>query len=397
MSQKKIAVLGSTGSIGTQTLDIIAEYPHLFQADVLTARSNVALLAEQALRFKPRKVVIADENRYRELSDLLSGSGVEVAAGASAIEEAAGEPQPDIVVTAMVGFSGMAPTIAALKAGKRVALANKETLVVGGCIIDAMLKGKLPKGENAAPEAHIVPVDSEHSAIFQCLVGEDRARMRKIILTASGGPFRTFDSERIRNVKAADALKHPNWDMGAKVTIDSASMMNKGLEMMEACWLFGCTPEEIEIAVHPQSIVHSMVEYVDGSVKAQLGMPDMRLPIAYALSYPDRLPTGRNPLHLPSYANLTFEAPDMERFPMLRLAFEAMEKGGSAPCILNAANEIANAAFLRDRIGFMDMPAITEKALAEVPVISNPSLKDLFDTDAETRRLCRAWVESGNF
>lgn len=397
MSQKKIAVLGSTGSIGTQTLDIIAEYPHLFRADVLTARRNVALLAEQALHFKPRKVIIADESRFDELSALLDGSGVKVEAGAEAIAEAAADREPDIVVTAMVGFSGMAPTIAALKAGKRVALANKETLVVGGSIIDAMLKGKLPEGENAAPGAHIVPVDSEHSAIFQCLVGEDRKRMRKIILTASGGPFRKFSREQLEKVKAADALKHPNWDMGAKVTIDSASMMNKGLEMMEACWLFGCTPQDIEIAVHPQSIVHSMVEYVDGSVKAQLGMPDMRLPIAYALSYPDRLPTERNPLTLPSYASLTFEAPDMERFPMLRLAFEAMAEGGTAPCILNAANEIANDAFLHDRIGFMDMPRITSKALAEIPATANPSIDTLFETDAEVRRICRQWIEEHKF
>lgn len=397
MSQKKIAVLGSTGSIGTQTLDIIAEYPHLFKADVLTARNNTALLAEQALRFNPRKVIIADESRYAELSSLLASTEIRVEAGAAAIAEAAADSEPDIVVTAMVGFSGMAPTIAALKAGKRVALANKETLVVGGSIIDAMMKGKMPEGENAAPEAHIVPVDSEHSAIFQCLVGEDRKRMRKIILTASGGPFRKFTLDQLKKVKAADALKHPNWDMGAKVTIDSASMMNKGLEMMEACWLFGCTPQEIEIAVHPQSIVHSMVEYVDGSVKAQLGMPDMRLPIAYALSYPDRLSTERNPLTLPSYTNLTFEAPDLNRFPMLRLAFEAMAAGGTAPCILNAANEIANDAFLHDRIGFTDMAAITAKALAETPVISAPTLADLFETDAEVRNICRRWIEEKNF
>ncbi len=393
MSQKKIAVLGSTGSIGTQTLDIIAEYPHLFKADVLTARSNISLLAEQALRFKPRKVIIADGSRYAELSSLLASTGIKVEAGADAIAEAAADVEPDIVVTAMVGFSGMAPTIAALKAGKRVALANKETLVVGGSIIDAMLKGKLAPGENAAPGACIVPVDSEHSAIFQCLVGEDRKRMRKIILTASGGPFRKFSFGQLEIVKASDALKHPNWDMGAKVTIDSASMMNKGLEMMEACWLFGCTPKEIEIVVHPQSIVHSMVEYADGSVKAQLGMPDMRLPIAYALSYPDRLPTERNPLTLPSYANLTFEAPDLDRFPMLRLAFEAMEKGGTAPCVLNAANEIANDAFLHDRIKFTDMARITAKALEDFPIKASPTLADLYETDAQVRRLCSSWIE----
>lgn len=397
MSQRSIAVLGSTGSIGTQTLDIIAEYPHLFRADVLTAHSRVDLLTHQALKFRPRKVVIADETHYKELSDRLAGSGVAVEAGADAIARAAGEPESDTVVTAMVGFSGLRPTIEALKAGKRIALANKETMVVAGSIITSMLAGTRPVGENAGSGAHIVPVDSEHSAIFQCLVGEERKRMRRIILTASGGPFRTFSREQLGRVTAADALRHPNWDMGAKVTIDSASMMNKGLEMMEACWLFGCTPAEIEIAVHPQSIVHSMVEYVDGSVKAQLGMPDMRLPIAYALSYPHRLPTERNPLRMPSYANLTFEAPDPDRFPMLRLAFEAMERGGTAPCVLNAANEIANAAFLHGRIGFMDMPRLTAKALAEADITARPSLDDLFETDAATRRICRHWIDDNDF
>lgn len=397
MSQRSIAVLGSTGSIGTQTIDIITEYPHLFRADVLTARGNVRLLAEQAARLRPRKVVIADKSRYGELCGLLSGSGVKVEAGAEAISAAAADPEPDIVVTAMVGFSGLRPTVAALKAGKRIALANKETLVVAGHIITAMLKGGMPDGENAGEGAHIVPVDSEHSAIFQSLVGEDRRRMRKIILTASGGPFRKLSRSELEHVTAAQALRHPNWDMGAKVTIDSASMMNKGLEMMEACWLFDCRPEDIEIAVHPQSIVHSMVEYVDGSVKAQLGMPDMRLPIAYALSYPDRLPTGRNPLSLPSYASLTFERPDMERFPMLRLAFEAMAAGGSAPCVLNAANEIANDAFLHGRIGFMDMARITAKALDEMPLTAAPALDDLFAIDGATRALCRGMVESGSY
>lgn len=388
MSISRITVLGSTGSIGTQTLEIISEYPHLFRADTLTARSSVDMLARQALEFRPRKVVIADKEKYTQLADLLRGSGIIVEAGAEAIEHAAAEPQSDIVVGAMVGFSGLRPAIAALKAGKRLALANKETMVVAGEIINAMLDGTMPDGENAAKGAHIVPVDSEHSAIFQCLQGEDRNRMRKIILTASGGPFRTFSKEQLVGVTAADALKHPNWDMGAKVTIDSASMMNKGLEMIEACRLFRCEPEQIEISVHPQSIVHSMVEYTDGAMKAQLGMPDMRLPIAYALSYPDRLPTERNPLDMASCANLTFEAPDTDRFPLLRLAFEAVKSGGTAPCVLNAANEIANAAFLHGKIGFMDMPRIVETALANITAKQSPTLAEIIDTDAETRRFC---------
>lgn len=397
MSQRSIAVLGSTGSIGTQTLDIIAEYPDRFRVDTLTAHSSVDLLTKQALQFKPRKVVIADANRYTELSDNLAGSGIEVAAGSEAIAIAAAEPWSDIVVTAMVGFSGLRPTIAALRAGKRIALANKETMVVAGSIITAMLSGSMPDGKNAGKGAHIVPVDSEHSAIFQCLEGEAHRCMQRIILTASGGPFRNFTLSQLEKVTAADALKHPNWDMGAKVTIDSASMMNKGLEMMEACHLFGCTPKDIRIAVHPQSIVHSMVEYVDGSVKAQLGMPDMRLPIAYALSYPERLVTDRNPLHLSSYATLTFEEPDMERFPMLRLAFEAMEKGGNAPCILNAANEIANEAFRHGRISFLGMARLTEKALQAADVIDKPTLDDLFATDAGTRLRCREWLDNQKF
>lgn len=397
MSHKHIAVLGSTGSIGTQTLDIIREFPHLFKADLLTAHHNATLLAEQALLFRPRKVIIADPSHYQELCDLLQSTDIIVDAGADAIAKAAAEPQSEIVVTAMVGFSGLAPTIAALKAGKRVALANKETLVVGGCIIRSMLKGELPEGENAAPGAEIIPVDSEHSAIFQCLVGERHSRMHRIILTASGGPFRTFTSEQLENVTAADALRHPNWDMGAKVTIDSASMMNKGLEMMEACWLFDCTPNRIQIVVHPQSIVHSMVEFVDGSVKAQLAMPDMRLPIAYALSYPDRLPTERNPLSLQSYSNLTFEAPDPERFPMLQLAFEAMKTGGTAPCILNAANEVANSAFRDGLISFKGMARLTAKALLKIKAIPKPTLDDLFATDRETRELCREWLTTHNF
>lgn len=397
MSQKHIAVLGSTGSIGTQTLEIVAEFPHLFKADVLTAKGNVALLAQQARQFQPRKVVIADENKYPELCRLLEGSGIEITCGAESIAEAAADPHSQIVVTAMVGFSGMRPTLSALKAGKRVALANKETLVVGGSIIDRMLKGQMSPEDNAAKGAEIIPVDSEHSAIFQCLVGEDRAKMRRIILTASGGPFRNYPLEKFESITAADALKHPSWNMGAKVTIDSATMMNKGFEMMEACWLFGCSPKEVKVVVHPQSIVHSMVEFVDGSVKAQLAMADMRLPIAYAMSYPERLDSTRNPLGLTAYSTLTFEEPDLEKFPMLRQAFSAMETGGSAPCVLNAANEIANNSFLHDEIGFLDMAKITEKALQTMPFIKSPSLEDLFEIDKETRKICSRWIADKNY
>ncbi|MDE5848142.1 MAG: 1-deoxy-D-xylulose-5-phosphate reductoisomerase, partial [Muribaculaceae bacterium] len=305
---KNIGVLGSTGSIGTQTLDIIAEYPERFRASVLTARRQWRMLAEQALRFRPDLVVIGEENYYAPLREALAGSGIEVAAGAKAIEEAAAHKATDTVVTAMVGYSGLLPTISAIKAGKTIALSNKETLVVAGELITGLCR------EHGVD---IVPVDSEHSAIFQCLVGENREEMRKIILTASGGPFRKLSKEQLSEVTPSDALKHPNWDMGAKVTIDSASMMNKGFEMIEARWLFDCPPERIEVVVHPQSIVHSMVEYRDGSVKAQLGVPDMHTPIRYALSYPSRLHTEARPMRLEDYASLTFERPDMEKFPLL--------------------------------------------------------------------------------
>lgn len=307
---KSIGVLGSTGSIGTQTLDIIAKYPDRYRAGVLTARRHWQLLAEQALWFKPNLVVIGDDKYYAPLKNALSGSGIKVEAGEEAIADAAAHPCIDTVVTAMVGYSGLIPTISAIRARKTIALSNKETLVVAGELITSLCKEY---------GVDIVPVDSEHSAIFQSLVGESRKEMRKIILTASGGPFRTFTKEQLENVTPADALKHPNWDMGAKVTIDSASMMNKGFEMIEARWLFDCPPEQIEVVVHPQSIVHSMVEYRDGSVKAQLGVPDMHTPIAYALSYPNRFETDVRPMRLSDYATLTFEHPDMEKFPLLGL------------------------------------------------------------------------------
>lgn len=385
MSERKnIGVLGSTGSIGTQTLDIIAEYPELFRASVLTARRQWRLLADQALKFKPDLVVIGDEEYYVPLRDALNGSGIEVAAGAKSIEEAAAHPATDTVVTAMVGYSGLLPTISAIKAGKTIALSNKETLVVAGELITGLCREY---------GVDIVPVDSEHSAIFQCLVGENRYEMRKIILTASGGPFRKLSKEQLSEVTPADALKHPNWDMGAKVTIDSASMMNKGFEMIEARWLFDCQSERIEVVVHPQSIVHSMVEYRDGSVKAQLGVPDMHTPIRYALSYPSRLHTEARPMRLEDYTTLTFERPDLEKFPLLGYAFEAIRKGGTMPCILNAANEIAVQAFLEGRIRFTDMPVIACKTMEATPWSHDASLDSLIATNAEARRIAESYLK----
>lgn len=381
---KNIGVLGSTGSIGTQTLDIIAEYPERFRASVLTARRQWRMLAEQALRFRPDLVVIGEENYYAPLREALAGSGIEVAAGAKAIEEAAAHKATDTVVTAMVGYSGLLPTISAIKAGKTIALSNKETLVVAGELITGLCREY---------GVDIVPVDSEHSAIFQCLVGENREEMRKIILTASGGPFRKLSKEQLSEVTPSDALKHPNWDMGAKVTIDSASMMNKGFEMIEARWLFDCPPERIEVVVHPQSIVHSMVEYRDGSVKAQLGVPDMHTPIRYALSYPSRLHTEARPMRLEDYASLTFERPDMEKFPLLGYAFDAIEKGGTMPCILNAANEIAVQAFLEGRIRFTDMPVIARKTMEAAPWSADTDLETLVATNEAARTIAESYLK----
>lgn len=371
-------MLGSTGSIGTQTLDIIAEYPSMFKASVLTARSKWQLLAEQARKFLPDLVVIADEAFYTPLKEALADTPVKVAAGDRAIADAAGEADYDIVVTAMVGYSGLLPTIRAIEARKTIALANKETLVVAGQLITGML---------ASSASEIVPVDSEHSAIFQCLRGEKRSEARKILLTASGGPFRTLSAEQLEKVTVADALRHPNWSMGAKVTIDSASMMNKGFEMIEAKWLFGCQPENIEIVVHPQSIVHSMVEFVDGSIKAQLGVPDMHLPIRYALGFPQRLPASQAPLQLSQYSTLTFEAPDYAKFPLLGYAFDAIAKGGNMPCILNAANEKAVAAFLKGRIRFVEMPVIAQETMLRTPFIADPDLPQLVATHEEASRI----------
>lgn len=381
----QIAILGSTGSIGTQTLDIIAEYPDRFKATVLTAGRNWELLARQAKKFLPAVVVINDKDAYPMLRDALAGYPVEVLAGSEAIADVAAAPDVDVVVTAMVGYSGLIPTISAINAGKTIALANKETLVVAGEIITGMLKDS---------KSEIVPVDSEHSAIFQCLVGEKKCQARKILLTASGGPFRKLTKEQLENVTVADALHHPNWSMGAKVTIDSASMMNKGFEMIEARWLFGCPPEKIQILVHPQSIVHSMVEFVDGSIKAQLGVPDMHLPIRYALGYPERLSTDSAPLSLGQMATLTFELPDYSKFPLLGYAFDAIKKGGNMPCILNAANEKAVAAFLKGEIRFTDMPRLAEYVMDRAEFVSSPALSDLVASNSEALSIADVWLSS---
>lgn len=373
---RELAILGSTGSIGEQTLDIIAEYPDLFHASLLTARRNWERLAEQARRFRPRHVAIADESFYQPLKEALRDIQVEVLTGDKAIEEAAAEGEHEMVITAMVGYSGLIPTISAIRAGKNIALANKETLVVAGSLIMSLA------GEYGVS---IIPVDSEHSAIFQCLEGEGTVHARKIILTASGGPFRKVPFEELAKKTAVDALKHPNWDMGAKVTIDSATMMNKGFEMIEAHWLFNCPPENIEVVVHPQSIVHSMVEFEDGSIKAQLGVPDMHLPIRYALGYPERLHTDQPPLRLSQYAELTFEAPDLQKFPLLGYAFKAIERGGTLPCIMNAANEIAVAAFLDGKIGFMDISRLVRATMDSLPVSDKTDLETLVATNSVAR------------
>jgi 1-deoxy-D-xylulose-5-phosphate reductoisomerase len=373
---KNIAILGSTGSIGTQTLDIIAEYPERFSVYMLTARNNWELLAKQARKFMPKKVIIANGEHEKVLRGELSDLPIEVLSGKDAINETVTDNDIDTVVTAMVGYSGLEPTIAAIKADKIIALANKETLVVAGELINSLLKSSKSK---------IVPVDSEHSAIFQCLVGEKTLEAEKIILTASGGPFRKLSLEELERVTVADALRHPNWAMGAKVTIDSASMMNKGFEMIEAHHLFGCPADKIEIAVHPQSIVHSMVQFVDGSVKAQLGVTDMRLPIRYALGYPERLASTRQKLKLSDYSMLTFEEPDRRKFPLLTYAFDAIEKGGNMPCILNAANEIAVDAFLNGKIRFTEMPRLVRKVMDSITFMQAPTLENLVTANTEAR------------
>lgn len=378
---KKIALLGSTGSIGTQTLDIIAEYPDLFSVEVLIAGSNVDLLIQQAIKHKPKYAIIANENLFSQLRDALAPLGINVVAGKKAICDAMTLDSIDIVVTAAVGYSGLEPTISAIKAGKRIALANKETLVVAGELITSLLKDSA---------STIIPVDSEHSAIYQCLVGEDPKSIKKLIITASGGPFRNKTLNELEHVTVADALKHPNWSMGAKITIDSATMLNKAFEIIEARWLFGIDADKIEAVVHPQSIIHSMVEFVDNSVKAQLGLPDMHLPIRYALGDATRLVTTAPALTLADYATLTFEKPDTAKFPCLNLAYEALKTKGNTACIINAANEIAVAAFLKQQISFLDIYKIIEKSIANIPFIKSPTFEDYVNTNTETR----AYAES---
>ena len=380
--KKKIAILGSTGSIGTQALQVIEEHADLYEAYVLTANNRVELLIEQARRFMPEAVVIANEDKYEVLRDALADLPVKVYAGAEALCQIVQERLVDVVLTAMVGFAGLRPTISAIKAGKAIALANKETLVVAGELINRLANDY---------HADIIPVDSEHSAIFQCLAGEV-SPVEKIILTASGGPFRTFSHEQLASVTKAQALKHPNWSMGAKITIDSASMMNKGFEVIEAKWLFGVEPGQIQVVVHPQSIVHSAVQFADGAVKAQLGMPDMRVPIQYAFSYPLRLQSSFERLDLFRVGTLTFEEPDTRRFRNLALAYEALHEGGNMPCIVNAANEIVNRAFLEDRIGFLQMSDVIANTMRKTSFVKKPTYEDYLQTDAEARRIAEEYV-----
>ncbi len=382
MKKKQIAILGSTGSIGTQALQVIEEHPDLYEAYALTANNQVELLAQQARKFMPAAVVIANEAKYLQLKEMLADLPIQVYAGADALCEIVEAKPIDVVLASMVGYAGLRPTMNAIKAGKAIALANKETLVVAGELINAL-----------AQQYHtpILPVDSEHSAIFQCL--EPNNVLEKVILTASGGPFRTFTMEQLQHVTKEQALKHPNWDMGAKITIDSATMMNKGFEVIEAKWLFGVRPDQIEVVVHPQSVIHSMVQYEDGAVKAQLGMPDMRLPIQYAFSYPQRIKASFDRLDFSTMKELTFEQPDTNRFRCLALAYEALNRGGNMACIVNAANEVVVSAFLKDKISFLRMSEVIEQTMAKVPFIQIPTYEDYVATDAEARRMAESLIE----
>lgn len=378
MKKRQLAILGSTGSIGTQALEVVSEHSDLFEVYALTANNQVDLLINQARKYMPEVVVIANERKYPELKEALEDLPIKVWAGADAIAQMVQSEPIDMVLTAMVGYSGLRPTISAIKAGKAIALANKETLVVAGELIMKLA------AEHKVP---ILPVDSEHSAIFQCLTGAYDNPIEKILLTASGGPFRRKTLEELATVTKAQALRHPNWTMGAKITIDSASMMNKGFEMIEAKWLFDVTPDQVQVVVHPQSVVHSMVQFEDGAVIAQLGIPDMKLPIAYAFSFPTRMRSMAPRLDFNQYSTLTFEEPDMERFRNLAFAFEAARQGGNMPCILNAANEVVVAAFLQDRIGFLQMSDVIERTMRKASFIVNPSYEDYVATDTEARRL----------
>jgi 1-deoxy-D-xylulose-5-phosphate reductoisomerase len=384
MRKKKIAIFGSTGSIGRQALEVIQRHRDVFEVAVLTAGKNADLLIGQAIEFLPQIVVIADENQYKTVKDNLAGLPVQVHCGSKALSEAAVIPEVDVVLAAMVGFSGLMPTYQAVNCGKDVALANKETLVVAGSLITYLAAKKGSK---------IIPVDSEHSAIFQCLAGEKTASVEKLILTASGGPFRGMDINQLEKVSCCDALKHPNWCMGSKVTIDSASLMNKGLEVIEASWLFNIGPNAIDVVIHPQSIIHSMVQFSDGSIKAQMGLPDMRLPIQYALGYPERLPSEFPRLSFSECNQLTFEKPDLNIFRNLTLAYSALSSGGNMPCIMNAANEIVVEAFLNYGISFLNMPGIIEKTMSKVSFLANPSLDDLRLSDQEARAVATELIK----
>lgn len=383
--RRYISVLGSTGSIGTQALEVVRDQPDYFGVSVLTAGKNADLLIQQALEFQPNTVVIEDESQYLKVKEALQSFDIKVFAGADAIEQVAGMAEPDIVLTALVGFAGLRPTLSAIRAGKPIALANKETLVVAGALVTDLAR---THGVN------LYPVDSEHSAIFQCLAGEFHNPIEKIILTASGGPFRGMKRKELESVTRAQALKHPNWTMGAKITIDSSTLMNKGLEVIEAKWLFALKTEQIDVIVHPQSIIHSIVQFQDGSMKAQMGLPDMKLPIQYALTYPDRLQNSFPRFDFLNYPNLSFEAPDFEAFPCLGLAFEALRAGGNTACVLNAANEVAVAAFLEDRISYLQIPEILETAMQTLPFIADPALDDLLNSDAECRKFVSHYIVS---
>jgi 1-deoxy-D-xylulose-5-phosphate reductoisomerase len=383
-AKKRIAIFGSTGSIGTQALDVIRTHRDMFEVEILTAQTNDALLIAQALEFSPNAVVIGDDKKYEAVRSALSATATKVFCGEDALEEVADFDTYDIMIAAIVGFAGLKPTLKAVSKGKMIALANKETLVVAG---DIVMQTAL---ENRAP---IIPVDSEHSAIFQCLVGESRNPIEKIILTASGGPFLGKKPNFLVNVKRDHALQHPNWTMGAKITIDSATLMNKGLEMIEAKWLFNLRPDQVEVVIHQQSIIHSMVQFEDGSIKAQMGLPDMKLPIQYALGFPTRIKNDFPRLNFRKYPSLSFEEPDYKTFRNLGLATEALQKGGNTACVLNAANEIAVWAFLKNRIGFLDITAVVEKAMAKIDFIEKPSLQDYFDSDGEARNFAASLLK----
>jgi 1-deoxy-D-xylulose-5-phosphate reductoisomerase len=382
--RKRIAIFGSTGSIGTQALEVIREHPDLFEVCILTAHSNHDLLIEQSIRFKPHTVVIVDERRYESVRDALMPHGIRVMAGVEALEEAAADDEYDMMLAAIVGFAGFKPTLRAIDNGKSIALANKETLVVAGDIVMQLA---------VARQVPIIPVDSEHSAIFQCLVGETRNRIEKVILTASGGPFLGRKPNYLVNIRKEHALRHPNWSMGAKISIDSATLMNKGLEMIEARWLFNIKPEQIQVVVHPQSIIHSMVQFEDGSIKAQMGLPDMKLPIQYAMAYPDRISNDFPRYDFTKSATLTFEPPDTKTFRNLALATDAMFRGGNAPAVLNAANEIAVYGFLRNKIGFLEMTDLIEKTMARIEFIPRPGLQDYFESDAAARNFAATLLD----